>query len=221
MEFNDRRNRVRDIRDVSQEMGGRGVIGHQEETYPERYGLNRGFGKHLRAGFTETRSGTTPDQKRIHFEVKAHKWDDLEGTPEEKMAMHTPFGMGNIGEDGQTLLNVKVPGSERLAPLFRTISEEDWQRAKQNGYLKSDQRMNLSTEGTVAADRDTGSFYAQPGANRLIRIQQRPGVDWRVDKIDDYVKTHDPIPLEHIDAVSPVLYHNPKTGDFRPSARSR
>jgi len=103
---------------------------------------------------------------------------------------------------------VPIPGSERAPEyLYRAISEADYQQALKNGYLKSDQRMNLADEGTVASLTDP-TFYL-PGKlassakgehlGRVIRIKYTEADGWKLDH-DGYVKSHARIPIDRIDA---------------------
>lgn len=185
--------------------------------HPENYEPNKGFGVHLKEGAIETRTGTDADGRPIRYQVKATNMDDVPGdTPQDKFSLNDvkggSSGLGARTPDGKTLLDVKIPGSEEPAPLYRMISEEDWQRAQKNGYIQSDGRMNLADEGTVAADRSTGAFYAVHGRNRLLRIEQKPGVNWKRDPIDSYVKTHDKIPLDHVSMVSKPIDYDKNSG---------
>lgn len=106
-----------------------------------------------------------------------------------------------------------VPGSERPPEyLYRAISEEDYQASLERGYLKSDQRMNLADEGTVA-DFGDPSFYL-PGklasdadgvyGGRIVRIRYRDEDGWTLDH-DGYAKTKGRIPTSQIDLVSPKI----------------
>jgi hypothetical protein len=120
---------------------------------------------------------------------------------------------------------------------YRAISEEEWQNAVKNGYLKSDGRMNLSSaEGTVAALEDP-SYYlpgklnsSKPGVYKARIVKLRLGDGWRLDT-DGYVKTDKQIPLDEVDMVSPLLKGTrgtrltrggqevPEMPDFQPEPR--
>lgn len=118
-------------------------------------------------------------------------------------------------EDAKSLGYGKYQVGEERPPdyLFRAVSEAEYQGILKNGYMQSDQRMNLSNdEGTVVAFSDPR--YYLPGAlasdkpgtyeGRVIRIKYRDEDGWRHDT-DDYVKTSQRVPLSQIDMVTPKL----------------
>ena len=172
--------------------------GHQER-FPERYDPNRGYGKHLKHGETRPeiveKTGTFPMRRTLVSKY----WED---TAEEERKGR---GMPMTTPDGKHVIDVPVKGSERPTPLYRVMSEEEWQQAKQRGYIQSDGRLNLgSHEGTVTSVHTTGTFYMQPGLNRMVRIRPHPADGWKFDH-DGYVKTQSPIPIERVDMVSRPL----------------
>ena len=108
--------------------------------------------------------------------------------------------------------------------LFRAVSEDDWQQVVRRGYMKSDERMNLSPdEGTVAKVSDPsfylpGNLASQQGrthVGRIARIDYTDDDGWYSDH-DTYAKTQEQIPLERISAVTEPITYAP-----RPGARSR
>lgn len=109
-------------------------------------------------------------------------------------------------------LAIDPKSGEQIPYAYRAISEEDWQGVLQRGSMKSDQRMNLGPEGTVAALEDP-SFYLpgklasdNPGVyqGRIVKIRLDAEDGWKLDR-DGYVKTQQEIPLERIEVVSPRL----------------
>jgi 8-oxo-dGTP pyrophosphatase MutT (NUDIX family)/GNAT superfamily N-acetyltransferase len=184
-----------------------------EDMHPERYEPNRGFGVHLRNGEIETRHGTDANGVASQYDVTPYH--------HSQRAEHPPMpgadGMPTTHSDGENRYLSRVPGSERpLDHVYRIMHEDEYQGAKRNGYFQSDQRMNLSDEGTVASDRSTGSFYATDGPNRIVRLRHHPEDGWKRDS-DDYIKTHQQIPFDRADLVSPIIHNNrePRNGDYK------
>lgn len=106
-------------------------------------------------------------------------------------------------------LDMMTPGYVPKEPypvewVYRAISEAEWDGILKNGYMKSDERMNVATgEGTVAATRDP-TFYLPPNVGergRVVKFKYDPEDNWRVDS-DGYLKTDSRIPIERFDSVS-------------------
>jgi hypothetical protein len=98
------------------------------------------------------------------------------------------------------------------------MDAREYDAAQKNGYIKSDERMNLgSTEGTVTSLRSTGTFYAPLDGSpyRIARIDYRDADGWRIDPADGYVKTDARVPFDRISAVTPPIEGR---SDVRPSA---
>jgi 8-oxo-dGTP pyrophosphatase MutT (NUDIX family)/GNAT superfamily N-acetyltransferase len=173
-----------------------------KDQYPERYEPNKGFGVHLKNGETETKSSTSPEGVASQYDVTPVSWADR-----DKHEIET--GMPSMSyPDGVPRINAKVPGSERpLDHVYRIMHDDEYQQAKQRGYFKSDERMNLSNEGTVASEGSTGSFYAAPGPNRIVRLQHHPEDGWKRDS-DNYIKTHQKIPFHRADLISPIIHNH-------------
>lgn len=157
----------------------------------------------LRQGEIETRLDQTPGQTPTLYDVTPMAPGPIDWAEAE------PGSLGG-GDGGPGNLDVplrRVPGSERPLPaVFRIMDEREYQQALQRGYIQSDQRMNLSDEGTVTSTRSTGVFYAPwhagtQGADpqaRIVRIRMDPADGWQTDT-DGYVKTHQQIPIDRIE----------------------
>lgn len=175
--------------EVLRNMGAHALEGGRD-AHPEQYMI------HPRSGFS-VRNPEVPQTTVIH---------NPEGGP---VRIHDTLP-GPLGMREQEIEGTARPPDH----VFRAVSEEEYQLAKERGYLQSDQRMNLSqTEGTVA-DLGNPSFYlpgrlasSEPGdyPGRIVRIDYHDEDGWRYDPIDGYVKTNDPIPFERISMVSPVI----------------
>ena len=107
--------------------------------------------------------------------------------------------------------------------LFRAVSEDDWQQVVRRGYMKSDERMNLSPdEGTVAAINNPsfylpGHLHSQQGrthVGRIARIDYTDDDGWYSDH-DNYAKTQERVPLERISAITEPIAHAPRPGARR------
>lgn len=103
--------------------------------------------------------------------------------------------------------NREVVESHPPEHLFRVVSESDYQRIVEQGYIDTSGEWNLSPdEGTNASWDSTGTFYMpQSGPSRIIRIDYRPEDGWLVDTADYYVKTQQRVPADRISLVSPVI----------------
>ena len=105
--------------------------------------------------------------------------------------------------------------------VYRAVTEEDYQSALARGTLQSDGRMNLDVEeGTVASA--TNPAWYLPGDQKSVGVGEHPGrilkikVDpehgWFLNDADSYVKTTQPIPMDNIVEVSPVITSVKKQG---------
>lgn len=108
-----------------------------------------------------------------------------------------------------------VPGSERpLSHVYRAVSEEEYQNAVKNGYLKSDGRRNLvADEGTVASMDNPAFYLPNKGEGRILRIAVRDGDGWSTNPNDGYIKTQKPIPIDRVEG-------SRKYVDKKPAPRS-
>lgn len=178
-----------------------------------RFASNKGFGYHLIPGETVTRtrpSATGP----VLYEVGAVK-----GVPVDQLP--GPY----LGMNGSGGLLYEIPGTERpVAKVFRVMDVAEWRQAKQRGFFQSDGRMNLGDEGTVVSTRSTGTFYAPPVGRSAVIVRMRvdPADGWTMDmnpdgrtSVDDYVKTHAPIPFDRVEAVTvPFEVYEEEFGDY-------
>jgi hypothetical protein len=105
--------------------------------------------------------------------------------------------------------------------VFRAVSEEDYQDALARGTLQSDGRLNLSAEeGTVASATNPAWYLPGDQRNvadgehpgRILKIRVDPEHGWFLNDADSYVKTTQPIPMDNIVEVSPVITSVKKTG---------
>lgn len=106
----------------------------------------------------------------------------------------------------------QVVGREPVDLVYRGVSVEEWEQAKERGYLESDRRGVLAEwEGTNAAiDPQTAAYYLPRGGHGVIlEIEPRPEQEWFAIRADDYVRTRRRIPLDAVRAVSPVFYRDP------------
>ena len=178
-------NKPPSVKDVVREMGGYEMVGGQQH-HPELYEV------HPRSGVRVRRMGA-PETKMV--------------PSEDKRPMVAEFvpGPHRMGEE-------QVSESRPLKYAFRAVSEEDYQGMLRRGYMQSDERMNLSAEGTVAS-KSNPIFYLpgglqtdEPGdyPGRILKIELRDEDEWIVDE-DSYLKTQKPIPMDRIVDVSPQI----------------
>lgn len=188
-----------------------------QAAHPDRYEPNKGYGYHLKDGETETRIAFHPEdgtQPPRVFDV----------TPAPKgMNVDEALATGRLVRTGSLLDPLlTVPGSERRPEsVYRVMATGEYDQAKERGYIKTDERMNLGAdEGTVTSLRSTGSFYVptpRDGASdyRIARIDYRDEDGWRLDT-DEYVKTDKRVPFDRISAVTEPL-PNPRADEARPT----
>ena len=195
------------------------VLAGKSETmalYPERYTPGRGSVINLKSGEIETRIVDLNPNKELAV-----------GTP-PRVQDYQPFADAGLTQNESW----DVPGAvemmdSRLVPVgpprppqhvYRVMSVGEFEQAKNRGYIKSDERMNLgSDEGTVTSLRSTGSFY-QPvdGSDyRVVRIKYDDADGWLRDR-DGYIKTSEAVPFEQVDSVSPVVAGS---GNFKKHAQ--
>lgn len=104
--------------------------------------------------------------------------------------------------------NVEETGDVQDAPYtFRAVSEADWTRMQEDGFLNSDGRMNLvESEGMVTVpSRLPVSYLPKSEDGRILRIDLRREDGWRVDPVDDYVKTNISVPIDRVSMVTPRI----------------
>jgi hypothetical protein len=188
----------------------------QQRQHPENYEPNRGYGTHLKEGATEWRHGGGPGDVPTVYQVKAVPWTSLGDTAEERLANAglTPAAVPMTGSDGTLLGLQKVEGSEQPEPyLYRIMSTDEFDQARERGYFQSDQNMNLANEGTVASRGSTGEFYmpmrydpstgqTSPGGDaRIVQFTMDPAHGWKLGT-DSYVKTQERVPFSAVAAYS-------------------
>jgi hypothetical protein len=96
-----------------------------------------------------------------------------------------------------------LPGTFRLdvlSPIYRTVTQEDWYRIEDNGYMDSDQRYAVSkNEGTNLADNPISSMnYAGKGDASVLLEVDPTGINFHGFEFDQYIRTWDKIPYENI-----------------------
>lgn len=135
-------------------------------------------------------------------------------------------------EQGEPFPNLTA---EPPKALFRAVSEADWQRIVQQGVLdttgpgliesvpESGTRMNADFEPVTSYLPWKGSSYDDgSGAGRVLRIRYEASDGWYVDPtVDGYARTDQPIPLDRIEMVSPVIVGDEQTHRTIQAALSR
>lgn len=175
------------------------TIDNPKKAHPEKYDSR---GK-LKDGEVETRrvQGEGPPRVRDYEtnESAGLSWS-------EAAKVEGALGLSQTGD-----FTMRVPiGPERPPQhVYRVMSTEEFDQARQRGYIKSDERMNLASgEGTVTSLRSTGDFYAPVDGSdyRVVRIKYDDADGWRTDTIDSYIKTQERVPFDRVD-----LYSSPLT----------
>lgn len=106
--------------------------------------------------------------------------------------------------------------------LWRGVSEQEWAQIQKDGYILSDKRGVIEDrEGTNFADdprsaisylpRDKGFNEEAKGLGRVIRVKYDDADGYFMMEADGYVRTQQPVPIERIDLISPVIYKDEHT----------
>jgi hypothetical protein len=168
------------------------AIDNRQKAHPDRYDER---GK-LKDGEIETRvvRGDGPPRVR-DYETTGLSWREVE-------QVEGSLGMGLTGD-----FKARVPVGEARPPqhVYRVMSTEEFDQARSNGYIKSDERMNVASgEGTVTSLRSTGDFYAPVDGSdyRVVRIKYDDADGWRTDAVDSYIKTQERVPFDRVDVYS-------------------
>ena len=94
--------------------------------------------------------------------------------------------------------------------IYRGVSEGEYQNIQRTGAIQSDGRGNVADgEGTVASHSARAALYyartsgaSGPGtertAHRVLKIAVHPDDGWKVDPVDQYIKTDRPVPASRI-----------------------
>lgn len=85
-------------------------------------------------------------------------------------------------------------------PLYRTVTERDWERIQEQGYIDSDQRGAISlNEGINLATSIAQSLnYAKNGDNVVLLEINPQGLNLHGYDADQYIRTWDKIPLSSV-----------------------
>ena len=107
---------------------------------------------------------------------------------------------------------------EANGPLYRTVTEKDWQRIQEQGYIDSDQRGAIySGEGTNLARTIPMSLeYAKKGENSVLMVIDPNGFNLHGYDADPYIRTWDKIPLENVIDSGKLIGHETKPSQLNP-----
>ncbi len=172
------------------------MLGDRWQAAPERYNPRGTPGYGLKDGQTETRVVRQEGPPRVR---------DYQTSSSAGLSIMEAIevdGSLTMAESGYGKPLLPVGAARPPKHVYRVMSEGEWQQAKQRGYIKTDERMNLSSdEGTVTSLRSTGAFYAPPDGSdyRVVRIKYADEDGWRTDPIDGYIKTDSRIPFDRVD----------------------
>ncbi len=178
----------------------------RKAAHPERYNPSGKPGYGLKDGEIETRVVRQDGPPRIR-DYQNHTSAGLT-TMSEALEVEGALGMGATGY-GRPL----VPVGDARPPqhVYRVMSVGEFEAARERGYIKSDERMNLAEgEGTVASLFSTGAFYAPVDGSdyRVVRIRYQDSDGWERDPVDSYIKTQKRVPFDRVDLFSsPIANH--------------
>jgi hypothetical protein len=114
---------------------------------------------------------------------------------------HEVEGVLGMGASGYGKPLVPVGDARPPQHVYRVMSTAEFDQARERGYIKSDERMNLGPgEGTVTSLQSTGTFYAPTDGSdyRVVRIKYDDKDGWRTDS-DSYIKTDQRVPFDQVD----------------------
>ena len=184
----------------------------------------------LNAGSMDAAFNANDRQKHM-AEVGTHEWT----TGEADQAVHPRSGfLRSVGEskrldqqrsDGpreRLGLQFKVvdhdqPGygheqvvrQEPVKHVFRGMSEDEFQEAKGQGHIASDERGVIlpGWEGTNAAtDYGTAHYYLpKEGPSRIVKMAVHPEDNWFTSNIGDYPRTRSKIPWSRVVSHTSVM----------------
>lgn len=88
-------------------------------------------------------------------------------------------------------------------PLYRTVSQQDWYRAQDQGFLDSDQRGAISlNEGmNLSPSIKASKTYAPKDDYGIVLKIEPDAAKWHGYKFDQYIRTWDRIPIDKISEV--------------------
>ena len=103
---------------------------------------------------------------------------------------------------------------ESDGPLFRSVTQKDWDRIQDQGYLDSDQRYAVSkNEGVnMASSAESAITYAPIGDNSVLLKINPLGIKLHGYIGDQYIRTWDKIKLDNIEDVGKFI-----GGETKPS----
>ena len=195
------------------------ALDDRQKAHPERYNPSgqRDYG--LKDGATETRIVKQEGPPRIR---------DYETNTSAGLTMTEAMNVeGSLGAAASGYGKPLVPVAESRPPqhVYRVMSTQEFDAARERGYIRSDERMNLASgEGTVTSLRSTGSFYAPVDGSdyRVVRIKYADEDGWRTDLTDGYIKTQDRVPFDRVDVfTSPISQVVTKHGSHDQSSHGR
>jgi hypothetical protein len=96
-------------------------------------------------------------------------------------------------------------GQEPIQHVYRGMSGEEWNQARQRGFIQSDQRGTIADwEGTNADvdPRSAVSYLPMGERGHIAKIRVEPEDKWFTHRADSYVRTRKPIPLSRVEHVA-------------------
>ena len=153
---------------------------------------------------------------RSGFNVKVGLERRLDYPPGDHDEAPARFKVTDHGPVGGSLAHwPKHVGYEPIQHVYRGMHTDEWEQAKKQGHIKSDQRGTIADwEGTNAAtDPQTAVSYLPSRATGVIaKIRVHPDDGWFTRRVDQYVRTRNKIPLDRVEAVSPPITKGGKYG---------
>jgi hypothetical protein len=141
------------------------------------------------------------------YSLKSGPWRAVSKPPEGAATGPAEFTVTNHG-DGTLYDFQKTRTTEPINTVYRAMGVDEYNAAKAQGFIQSDQRGTIiNTEGTNAAADPASAFSYLPydGAGRIVQIQVNPADGWHTISADNYLRTSSQIPFDRVTAVSPVI----------------
>lgn len=172
----------------------------------------RGYSSDMQDAQIHAEAAAARAASRQHITVNQRKADDLQ------VQKHLVDALGpEAAPDFEDYDMTKVPEF-----VFRTMSEEHFQRSLKEGLHVSDRRDNYIAHGEADWDEGTVAGYwpelgylgnAPGGVGRVVKIRVEPGDGWQKHRVqEDYLSIYEPIPVSRFAAWTDPIQYDRETG---------
>ncbi len=128
-----------------------------------------------------------------------------------------PYKRGEKIGESQEMGPMYKAVPNRSTILFRGVTRDDWDRMQDQGYLDTDMRGAISRDEGMNMTHSTGTaaYYLPDGDEGVVlAIETKDANVFKIEP-DEYLRTHDKIPIEKVVKVSRVLGKHPDAGMYK------